>query len=159
VEQGEDSVQRGNVSNVAVSLAAGGPPLANAANADFTLVAANGQLTAVAAGALVATNPQTAYVTYTFALQDSDLDFQGRNFWNFTDDVSIQDNHITVITDWSLLFTTQYDTSVDYVAGDALYAGTGAKIGLFGKTANGTAVAKVFQAPTASDPYLGIIFG
>jgi len=111
------------------------------------------------------------YVSYTYQLLASDLDFEGRNFWNFTDDVTIANGRITVITDNAILFTTMYDTSQVYTTtgtGSNLYCGGGvggaANIGLFTNAAAEIAAAQfvgnVIQVPTANDPFLGLrLFG
>lgn len=134
-----------------------------AVTTDYTVSAVNGTLTHVGAGTIpVAT---TVYVTYTFVLTSADLDFQGRNFWNFTDDVSIADNRVTVITDASVLFTSQYDSSRVYTltgTGKNLYCGgaTAALAGLFtNNSAEGDFSGHVIQVPTADDPFLGVRLG
>lgn len=143
------------VSGVKVSAAAGGAPIT--AGGNYTLSTTNGTLARI--GGVVA-DGQTVYVSYTFTIQNADLDFQGRNFWNGTDDVTIQDGRITVITGWSMLFTTQYNTALQYTLGDALIAGN---TGLFTKAAASDAgsasiaVGTVIQVPTATDPYLGLV--
>lgn len=125
---------------------------------DYTVNAVNGTVTRVGGGAIA--DGQTVYVTYTYAIQSTDLDFQGRNFWNFTDDVTIQDGRITVITGWSMLFTTQYNSSIQFSLGDSLVCSTA---GLFTKAAAADAgtgafpVGTVIQVPTATDPYLGLV--
>jgi hypothetical protein len=133
------------------------------AGTDYTVNTTNGIITTVAAGALTPTLANNVYyATYTWTLSAADLyQFQGLNFWNFTDNVSIQDNRVTVITDWSMLFTTQYDTAVEYTIGQQLVATSG---GLFGTAASvgtvaGANVGRVFQLPGVNDPFLGIISG
>jgi hypothetical protein len=128
---------------------------------------ANGAITRVNPGATPIPLATTVYATYTYQLASADLDFQGRNFWNFTDDVTIQDGKITVITDASVLFTSMYDTSrEDYAltgAGKNLYCAggvTAAKAGLFTTdSAEGEFVGHVIQVPTADDPFLGVRLG
>jgi hypothetical protein len=107
------------------------------------------------------------YATYTYQLAERDLDFQGRNFWNFTDDVTIQDGRITVITDAAVLFTSMYDTSRDDYsligAGKNLYCGGGVTAALAGlfttDSAEGEFVGCVLQVPTSDDPFLGVRLG
>jgi len=107
----------------------------------------------------------TVYVSYTFQLSVAELDFQGRNFWNYTDDVSQNDGRVTVITDASILFTSQYDTSRVYTltgVGKNLYCGgtTPALAGLFtNDSAEGEFVGHVIQIPSADDPFLGVRLG
>lgn len=131
---------------------------------DYTLNATNGVVTHVGAGGI--TPGDTSYATYTYELSARDLDFQGRNFFNYTDDVSIAENRVTVITDASLLFTTMYDTSRAYaLTGTAknLYCGGGATAALAGlftnDAAEGEFVGHVIQLPTADDPFLGVRLG
>lgn len=152
------NLKHATVSNVKVTATVGGA--AQTSGTDYTLVAANGTVAAKTGGANAV--PCTLYVTYTYELTSADLDFQGRNFWNFLDDVTIQDGHVTVITDWSIIFTTQYVTSLVYTAGETLYCGgnISGEEGLFTNVSTGSAqaVGQVLQAPTATDPYLGVIF-
>jgi len=101
------------------------------------------------------------YVNYMYALTAADVLQEGRNFWLSNDDVTIQDNRITVITGQSTLFTSQYDPSETYAVNDALYSGTVGELlaGYFTVSATSTIqVGKVFQIPTADDPFLGVTF-
>lgn len=130
---------------------------------DYTLNATNGTVTHDGGGSIP--TGTTVYATYTYELSQRDLDFQGRNFFNFQDDVSIADGRITVITDASVLFTSQYDTSQVYTLTGAtknLYCGgnTAALAGLFtSDDAEGEFVGHTIQVPTASDPFLGVRLG
>lgn len=157
-----------NVSNLQIVSTIGGlggaGTVYTGAGTDYTLTAANGSLLHNGAGAIpIAT---TVYVTYTYELSSRDLDFQGRNFFNFTDDVSISDGRVTVITDASMLFTTMYDTArADYAltgTGKNLYCG-GVTAGLEGlfttDSGEGEFVGHVIQMPTADDPFLGVRLG
>ena len=132
------------------------------AGTDYTVNTTNGTITTVALGAFVAfAVPTTVYVSYTWTLSASDLlQFQGLNFWNLTDNVSIQDNRVTVITDWSMLFTTQYDTSQVYTVGAVLYANSTGHFTVAGAPGvTATVVGRVFQLPSVNDPFLGVISG
>lgn len=152
-----------NVSNLQIRDTAGLGGSAFTITTDYTLNATNGVVTHVGAGSIpVAT---TVFVTYTFALSTADLDFQGRNFFNQTDDVTIADGRITVITDATILFTSQYDTSRAYAltgSSKNLYCG-GATSGLEGLFTNdsgeGEFVGHVIQLPSADDPFLGVRLG
>jgi hypothetical protein len=62
---------------------------------DYTLNLANGTITHVALGDIVATAP--VYVTYTRTLTEADLLLEGKNFWASLDYVSVQDGRIAVI--------------------------------------------------------------
>lgn len=165
-------LNRGNVSNVVVRQVANGVagdviPATN----NYTLSAANGTLTwdNPTTGTNAPANGATVFVTYTFAMTTADLQFQGFNFFNRVNDVdAITDGRLTVIlpVGGTILWTTQYDTSRDYLlAGTAsnLYSAggvTAALAGLFtNDAAEGRFVGKVYQRPTATDPFLGVMFG
>jgi hypothetical protein len=124
---------------------------------DYTYSATNGTITR--SGGSTIPSGSTVYVTYSHQLTEADLDFQGRNFFNFTDDVTIAQGRIAIITGWTLLFTTAYDPSRTYAIGEPLYVGTTAKAGLLTNDSTGTPnpIARVFQLPTADDPFLGIV--
>jgi hypothetical protein len=172
----------GNATNTRVALVAGATSSAQITTytTDWTSsagsAAANntsGVITQVGASTKI-TNGVTVYVTYTFALTAQQaLNTQGVNFWNQTDDVSIQDGRITIITDWSVIFTTMYDTTQFYTltgTNSNLYAG-GVSVNTGGPTALGNAglftnsatdggnfVGRVIQLPSPGDPFLGITF-
>jgi hypothetical protein len=150
------NLRRGNISNVAVRSAPNmGGTLFTGAGGDYNANLTNGTIARDATTTIG--DGDTVYVTYTYALTDADFDFDGRVFHNLgSNDVSNQDNRITVITDWSLLFNMEWDTS-------RTYALTGANSNLFCSTegkftnASGTDfVGKVFQLPTAQDQYMGM---
>jgi hypothetical protein len=149
------------VSNVRVSSAVAGGGTTYTVTTDYTVNATNGTVTRAGGGAIG--DGDTVYVSYTFQIPESDLlQLQGKNFWNTTDEVSQADGRVTVITDAELLFTTQYDTSKVYAVTGAtsnLYAST-AQPGLFTTDTAGSAkfVGRVFQVPTAADPFLGLRF-
>lgn len=151
-----------NVSQVAVRSAADQGGTLFTVTTDYTVNAANGTITHVALGSIGITD--TVFVSYSFTLSTADLDVQGRNFFNTTDDTQFAENRITVITGQALLFTTQYDKSLSYTTtgtGSNLYAGgtTAGLEGLFtNDAAEGRFVGKVFQLPTAADPYMGVHF-
>jgi hypothetical protein len=155
------NLKRGNVSNVRVASGIKGTGTVYVEGTDYTVNTANGTVTRTAASAIP--SGSTNYVTYTFQIPESDLlQLQGKNFWNSLDEVSMADNRVTVITDAELLYTTQYDTSKVYSltgSNSNLYAATAAgKEGLFTSDPSGSAkfVGRVFQVPTAADPFLGL---
>jgi len=126
---------------------------------DYTVNYVNG--TIVRVGGTTIVDGAYVYVNYMYALTASDVLREGRNFWLSNDDVTIQDNRISVITGRSTLFTSQYDPSETYAVNDLLYSGTAgeALAGYFTISATSTIeVGKVFQIPTAGDPYLGVTF-
>ena len=160
------SLKHPNISNIQVRSAANYGGTLYADPAHYTVASAvNGTLTHSGGGSTIPV-ATTVYALYTYELSSRDLDFQGRNFWNFTDDVSVADNRITVITDASILFTTMYDTSRVYTltgTGKNLYcagAVTALKAGLFtNDPAEGEFVGHVIQVPSADDPFLGVRIG
>lgn len=130
---------------------------------DYTVSAVNGTVTHVGGGSIPTAT--TVYVTYTWELSSRDLEFQGQNFFNRNDDVTIADSRITIITDATILFTSQYDTSRAYTmtgTGKNLYCGgvTAALAGLFtNDPSEGDFVGHVIQLPSADDPFLGVRMG
>jgi len=150
-----------NVSNVRVASAVQGGGTVYVLTTDYTVNATNGTVTKTGGGAI--SDGATVYVTYTWSITESDLlQLQGKNFWNTNDEVSQADGRATVITDAELLYTTQYDTSKVFTltgANSNLYAATAVgKAGLFTSDTAGSAkfVGRVFQVPTAADPFLGL---
>lgn len=124
---------------------------------DYVVNYTNGTLTRNGGGAIP--SGSTVYVSYRYTVAESDLDFQGRNFWNFLDEVTIANGRITVITDWNILFTTMYDSSRTYAQNDALQVDGGSKAGLLTNLTGGgrPVFGRVFQIPSADDPFLGIV--
>lgn len=150
------------VSNVKVSSAAGGAGSDYTLTTDYTVNATNGTVTRAGGGSI--TSGSTVYVAYTFQITAADLlQLQGQNFWNNVDEVSQADGRCTVITDATIIFTSQYDTTRTYTltsTGSNLYAcTTGGKAGLFTNDsgAGSLKVGRVLQVPTASDPFLGVL--
>jgi len=124
---------------------------------DYTINYTNGTIVRLGAGI---PSGSTVYVSYQWVLQTSDLQFQGRNFWNFLDEVGQAQGRISIITNWTLLFTTVYDPSQTYALGQQLNVGDAAsgKAGILTNAAGGRPpFAKVFQLPSASDPFMGIV--
>jgi len=158
------NLRKPNVSNLQVRSDPDLGGTAYADPADYTISAPNGTVTHAGGGSAIPV-ATTVYVTYTFELSQNDLQFQGRNFFNFTDDVSIADGRITVITDATILFTSQYDTSQEYALTGVLknlYCGgvTPALAGLFtSDSGEGDFVGHVIQLPSADDPFLGVRLG
>lgn len=137
-------------------IVAGATTYTEGALGDYTVNYTNGQITRTAGSTIP--DGGTVYVTYKYYVSEADLDFQGRNFFNFLDDVTIQQGRITIITGWSILFTTMFDPSITYAIGNTLTVDTAAKAGLLTTAAGGRpAIGHVFQLPTADDPFLGIV--
>jgi hypothetical protein len=143
------------ISNVRVASGLKGTGTVYAETTDYTLSTTNGTVTRVALGGI--TSGATVYVTYTWQITEADLvQMQGKNFWNTNDEVSQNESRITVITDAELLYTTQYDTSKVYTLTGAtsnLYASS---TGLFTSASGTKYVGRVYQVPTAADPFLGL---
>jgi len=123
----------------------------------YTVNYVNGQVTRVVVGGGIG-DGDLVLVDYQYPVTEQELKFEGRNFWNFTDDVTIQGDKITVINDWSFVYTTQYDPAQTYAVNDVLKAGAvgDTKSGLVTKAGAGAYIGRVFQPPTADDPFLGI---
>jgi hypothetical protein len=147
------------------------------AAANYTLGAANGTLTWAAppAGTNAPAIGDTVYVTYTWAMTLADFRFQGVKFHsNSSNDLlNSSENRLTVITDWAIIFTTEWDTSFTYdTAGELsdLYCDATGRFSNLGGFAGATAlfgagnegrgyVGKVFQLPDANDAFLGVQIG
>lgn len=144
----------GTTGGVRVGAALTGTPFVE--TTDYTVNYVNGQITRAGAGAIG--DGDYVYVNYMHLLSDADLDFEGRNFWNFINDVDIQTGLVTVINDWSLIFTAMYDVSETYAVNDKLYAGATADTleGIVTKKTTGDYIGRVFQVPTVTDPFLGV---
>lgn len=160
---GVTQLARGNVSNLAVRAAANGGTLIPETD-NYTLSAANGTLTwdNPATGTPAPANGATVFVTYTYDLTATDYRFQGLNFFNRLDDVGgLSEGRMTTIQGPATVFTTQYVSSDVFAVGAPLYCGgnVAGQEGLFTITStNAELVGHVVQAPTASDPYLGLNF-
>lgn len=147
------------VSNVRVASALKGTGTVYVLTTDYTVNTTNGTVTRNGGGAIG--SGSTVYISYTFQVSESDLlQLQGKNFWNSLDEVSQADGRCAVITDSELLYTTQYDTTRVYAltgASSNLYASV-ALPGLFTTDTASSAkfVGRVFQVPTAADPFLGV---
>jgi hypothetical protein len=125
---------------------------------DYTINYTNGTIVRINSGAIP--SGSTNYITFEYPVPAQDLDFQGRNFWNFLDEVTQAQGRVAIITNWTLLFTTVYDPAGTYSIGLALQVGDVAA-GIAGlltsKTGGRPTFGKVFQLPSAEDPFMGII--
>jgi hypothetical protein len=130
---------------------------------DFTYVSTSGVVTQIAAGS-GGSIPlgTTVYAWYKYNVTVAEVQDSGLNFWNFTDDVSIQGNKISVITGLSTIFTTQYNPARAWAINDDVTVGNEATDhcgGLFDRATSSTntvVIGKVIQLPNADDPFLGI---
>jgi len=161
------STGKANISNVTVRSA---PNMAGTVYAgggtDYNVEAVAGTIARDATTTIP--DGATVYVTFTYALTDADYNFDGRFFQNQPADRTLyQEDRITVITDWARIFTIEWTTGDD--AADAInstYTITGATAKLYcspeGKFTNDSGagardfVGKVYQVPTAQDPYMGV---
>lgn len=105
----------------------------------------------------------TVFVTYTYNLTAVDDQFDGTNYRTTQDDVTRADNRIAVISGWSRLFLTEYETGVAYGAADGLtysvdqplYLSAGARV--TNVSAGGAKfLGNVFQLPTSGFRYMGV---
>ena len=161
----------GNISNVTVRSAPNmGGTVYVGAGTDYNVVAAAGTIARDATTTI--TDGQTVYATFTYALVDADFNFDGRFFQNQAADRTLyQEGRIAVITDWARVYTIEWTTGDAGAAGSGLnttYALTGTTSNLYcspeGKFTNDTAgspnfVGRVYQIPTAQDPYMGVTAG
>jgi len=124
--------------------------------ADYTVNYVNGQITRVGTGTIG--DGDYVYVNYSYAMNEQDMDFFGRNFYNMNNDVDIQNGRVTVVNGKSTIWTSQYDQSETYAVNDKLYAGATADNldGIVTKKSTGALIGRVYQVPTATDPFLGI---
>lgn len=156
---------RGNISDVTVRSA---PNMSGTVyvggGTDYTVTAGTGLITRNPAGAIP--DGATVYVTFVYALVDADFQFDGRFFQNQdADRTAYQEGRITVITDWARLFTIEWAAGVGIASGlTYTIAGTTSKLycsaeGKFSNVNSGDFVGRVYQIPTAQDPYMGVTIG
>lgn len=131
------------------------------ADNDYVVSYVNGTIARVVATTTIPDGGYV-YVNYLYALTEADLDFEGRNFWNLTNDVNVSDGKCAIATDATVIFTTEYDPHQTYTVNQLLYAGTTAQgcEGLVTSVSTGANayIGRVVQIPTASDPWLGLRF-
>lgn len=160
---------KANISNVTVRSAANmGGTLYVGGGTDYNAVAVAGTIARDATTTIP--DGATVYVTFTWALTDADFTYDGRYWQNQPADRTLyQEDRITVITDWARVFTVEWTTG-DLGAGaggvNSTYTLTGATSKLYcsaeGKFTNDSNsgardfVGKVYQIPTAQDPYMGV---
>lgn len=142
------SLKHAGVSNVKVTSLDGATTYV--VTTDYVVGAVNGTITRNGGGAI--TSGQTVLVSYRYAVPEADLDFEGRNFFNFIDDVTIAQGRVAVIQGLSTLFSCAFDPSQAYAIGDSITCGANGNVT---KGGGGDVIGKVVQLPTAQDPYLG----
>ncbi len=145
---------------VRVGAALTGAAYTEGAGDDYVVSYVNGTITR-SAGSTIADGGYV-YVNYMYPLTEADLDFEGRNFWNLTNDVNVSDGKCAVATDATTIFTTAYDPHLTFTVNQLLYAGTTAQgcEGLVTTASTGANayIGRVVQIPTAADPWLGLRF-
>lgn len=146
-----------NVSNVRVSSATGMGVTPYVITTDYTQNTTNGTITRAGGGGI--TDGATVYVSYHFQLTTSQQFFQGHNFYNLVDDISVNEGRVSLVQAPGKIFTTEfaYNSGVAYAVGSKLYCDAN---GLFSNSsaaaAAGDLVGRVFQMPTANDPWMGV---
>lgn len=129
-----------------------GTPLVE--DTDYTMNYTNGTIAAKTGGAIAVDT--AIVVSYRHALTPQEIDTErGANYQNLQDD-SVGSGCMTVIQDYAIIYTDQYDTAKVYAAGGSAYVNAGGK---FTSVAAGAVVGKIVQVPSASDPLLGIQIG
>lgn len=121
----------------------------------YTVSTTNGTITPVVS-AHIAPNA-TVFVDYSYTLTDYEKDVvRGANWMNLQDDTS-GNGKMTVIQDFGIVYTDQFDTSVGYTIGASVYINSAGKFTSTSST--NLAYGKCVSAPTASDPFLGVQIG
>jgi hypothetical protein len=143
---------------IRVDSAAQGTGTTYTVTTDYTVNATNGTVTRVGGGSI--TDGQYVYVTYMYEIPNSQMQFEGKNFWNVNNAIEYTNARMTVITGQSIVFTSQYDPSQVYAVDSVVEAGvTGDSLsGLVTLTGVGTGpnIGTVIQVPSAADPFMGI---
>ena len=148
----------GGAAGVRVAAALTGAAYTEGAFNDYTVNYVNG--TVVRVGGSAIPDGGYVYVNYAYQMTAAEIEREGHNFWNYDNDVTIQDNRVTVIQAPAAIFTSQYDPSRTYAVEDAVYAGVTGELleGLVTTSNTGQYIGRVLQVPTPSDPFLGIRF-
>lgn len=143
---------------VSTAVQGGGTTYTEGAGSDYTVNYTNGTVVRTAGSTIVSGG--YVYVTYAYQMPLSELQFEGRDFFNSLDYTEFNDGRMTVINNWSTIFTTQYDPSQIYAVNSVVESGASGDslsglVTLSGVGA-GPDIGTVMQVPTAADPYLGI---
>ncbi len=94
-------------------------------------------------------------VSYRYTLTRAEQVARGSNFQNLFDDTA-GSGKITVIQDYAVVYTDQYDTSVSYTQGGSIFVTSD---GLFSSVGTGAKVGIVVESPSATNPLLGLQIG
>lgn len=146
-----------NALTVASAVKGGGTVYTEGVGNDYNVNVTNGTVVRDAASTIV--SGAYVYVTYMYQLTATQLQRNGSSFTNSTDVVTQWGEKVSIATGPGIVFTTAYDTNVQYTINVALHAGTTGNglSGLVTTAAHGTAfIGNCIQIPTANDPYLGI---
>jgi len=126
---------------------------------DYNMNTVNGIVTNIAGGLIP--DAGTVYVTYKYQKTEAEIDtgeypaglIGGRNMRNSLDDVP-GSGKMTLIQAFALLYTTCFDSSLDYVVGEKLYSDAN---GMFTNVAGGhPCIGSVHEVPAAGDAFLGV---
>lgn len=161
VSDASKSLKRSNLvsGSVVVRSAVEGGGTTYTVTTDYTIDLNSGVITHVeTGGAIDEANP--VYVSYAWSFTEEDYEFQGKNFWQSADYVTIQDGHVAVIQNPAQIFTAEFDQSQAYALSGAnsnIYINAN---GNFTSSSAGSAklVGKCINVPSASDPALGVDF-
>jgi hypothetical protein len=119
----------------------------------------NGILTRV--GGSTIPDGGTVYVTYKWQKTDAQIDagdypfglIGGRNLRNSLDDVP-GSGRMTLIQAYALIYTTVFDSSLDYVVGEKIYSDAN---GMITNVAGGNPeIGSVHELPSTDDAFLGV---
>ena len=122
---------------------------------DYLINETNGTIARVAAGSI--TDGQTVFVTYSYDMTAADHAREGTNFFNTQDDVTLQENRMSVIMGPAMIFTTEYSKSATYSLTGATSSLFCKADGLFTSVDANEYVGRVIQLPSADCPYLGVL--
>ncbi len=138
---------------------AAGTDYTEGGGADYTMNAVNGIVTRTAGSTIP--DGGTIYVTYKYQKTEAQIDsgeypeglIGGRNLRNSLDDVP-GSGRMTLIQAFAILYTTCFDSSLDFAVGESLYSDAN---GMFTNVAGGNPqIATVHEVPSASDAFLGV---
>jgi len=141
---------------VRVAAALTGAAYTEGGGSDYTVNYVNGTITRT--GGSTIPDGGYVYVNYLYQVTEAERKFEGYNFWQSLNDVTIQDGLVTVARGDCIIFTTQYDPSLTFTVNAKLYAGTSGNnlSGYVTTNAAGSFIGNVVQIPTAADPFLGL---
>jgi hypothetical protein len=150
------NLAHGSVENGSVRVTSYDGATVYAETTDYTVNYANGQITRVGGGTIP--DGATVLVSYRYAASDVELDLlYGKNWMNTLDD-TMQVGKITVIQDFAVVYSDQYDSAQGYTVGGSLYLTANGRV-TSDSSGGATKVGICVKVPTIDDPYLGIQIG